>query len=49
MGGFVMKKVFALLFVLVMVVSFSTQDKAWANKHDQLPEIMRTFSIYATK
>lgn len=49
MGGHMMKKVFAFLLVLAVVVSFSTQDKAMANKHDELPKIMKTFSVFATK
>ena len=44
-----MKKVFAFLLVLAVVVSFSTQDKAMANKHDRLPEIMKTFSVSVAK
>lgn len=49
MGGFIMKKVFAFLLVVTIVASFSTQNKAMANQHDKLPEIMRTFTISATK
>ena len=44
-----MKKVFAFLLVLAIVSSISTQDKAMANKHDRLPEIMKTFTAYAAR
>lgn len=49
MGGYVMKKIFALFFVLAIIVSFSTQYEASAARTDDLPEIMRTFTISATK
>lgn len=47
MGGLVMKKLLSVLFILVIFVTYSTQDKAFASK-DELPEIMKTTNIAVT-
>ncbi|WOV88173.1 hypothetical protein QWT69_03340 [Sporosarcina oncorhynchi] len=44
-----MKKMFAFLMVLAIVVSFSTHQVSAANSKDALPEIMRTFTAFATR
>ncbi|WP_263614044.1 hypothetical protein [Sporosarcina quadrami] len=44
-----MKKLLSVVFILALLVSFSTQDRALANSKDELPKIMRTFSISLAK